>query len=141
MPTCPNCGSEVSEPLKTWPTVEPKRSGEIVESIVGIYWCAKCKTKFPFMIGKRDLKLIETKELRELHDKIKMMDKVKQELVKKVNQLEQEKMAVEESLVLTRLEDKAENLRVEVSLLKEVKGEIESMIKYLEHSNSPKTSE
>ncbi|MCP8320076.1 MAG: hypothetical protein H3Z52_03910 [archaeon] len=141
MPTCPTCNSKVSEPLKTWSTVEPRESGEIVESTVGIYWCAKCKTKFPFVIGKRDLKLIETSKLNELHHKIKMMEEVKQKLEKRVDQLEQEKVAVEESLVLTRFEDKFENLRVEVSLLKEVKREIEDMIKYLEHSNSLKSSE
>ncbi|MCP8308971.1 MAG: hypothetical protein H3Z54_09810 [archaeon] len=141
MPICPNCHSEVSEPLKTWLTVEPKNGWEIVESTVGIYWCAKCKTKFPFMVGKQDLKLIETNKLEELHDKIKMMDKAEKELAKKVDQLEQEKMVVEENLMLTRLEDKAENLKVEVSLLKEVKREIEGMIKYLEHTPSLKTSE
>jgi len=141
MPTCPTCRSKVSEPLKTWPTVEPKKNGEIVESIVGIYWCDKCNTKFPFVVGKRDLKLIETNELEELHNKIKMMDKVKQELTKKVDQLEQEKMVVKESFVLTKLEDRVEHLKVEVSLLREVKREIEDMIKYLEHSHSLKTSE
>lgn len=141
MPTCPNCHSKVSEPLRTWPTVEPKKSWEIVESTVGIYWCTKCNTKFPFVVGKRDLKLIETNQLEELHDKIKAMDKVKQELEKKVDQLEQEKTVVKESLVLTRLEDRVENLKVEVSLLREVKREIEGMIKYLEHASSLKTSE
>ena len=141
MPICPNCSSKVSEPLRTWPTVEPKENGEILESTVGIYWCTKCKTKFPFVIGKRDLKLIESSELEELHHKIKMMDKVKQELARRVDQLEQEKMAVEESLVLTRLDDKAEKLKVEISLLREVKREIEDVIKYLEQSYSLKSSE
>ncbi len=88
------------------------------------------------MVGKRDLKLIENRELQELHEKIKMMDKVKQELTKKIDQLEKEKTVVEGNLLLTRLEDRAENLKVEVSLLREVKREIEDMIDYLEHTPS-----
>ncbi|NWG10013.1 MAG: hypothetical protein HXX80_06915 [Nitrososphaerales archaeon] len=134
MPTCPSCRSKVSEPLKTWPIVEPKKSGEIVESTVGIYRCTKCKAKFPFVVGKQGLRLIESNKLEELHDTIKKMSKVKQDLTEKVDQLEQEKMVAEESLVLTRLEGKAENLKVEVSLLREVKRELEGMIKYLEHA-------
>ncbi len=87
------------------------------------------------MLGKRDLKLIENRELQELHEKIKMMDKVEQELTKKIDQLEKEKTVVEGNLLLTRLEDRFENLKVEVSLLKEVKREIEDMINYLEHTS------
>jgi hypothetical protein len=138
MPTCPNCRSKVSEPLKTFPIVEPKKDGEITESTVGIYWCSKCNEKFPFVVGKKDLKLIETEKLEELHDKIEKMDKVSQELVKKVDLLEQEKTVAGESLVLAKLEGRAENLKVEVSLLKEVKRELEGMIKYLEYATSPK---
>jgi len=137
MPTCPNCRSKVTEPLKTFPVVEPKKDGEITECTVGIYWCSKCNEKFPFVVGKKDLKLIETEKLEELHDKIEEMDKVKQELVKKVDRLEQEKIVAEESLVLAKLEGRAENLKVEVSLLKEVKRELEGMIKYLEQAISP----
>ncbi|MCP8304611.1 MAG: hypothetical protein H3Z50_03955 [archaeon] len=107
---------------------------------VGIYWCTKCNANFPFVVGRRGLKLIETDKLEELHDKIKAVDKVKQELMKKVDRLEQEKAMVEESLVLARLEDRAENLKVEISLLKEVKRELESMIKYLEHAPSLKVA-
>ncbi|MCP8312356.1 MAG: hypothetical protein L6M37_05340 [Candidatus Methylarchaceae archaeon HK02M1] len=138
MPTCPTCRSNVSEPLRTWPIVKAEKNGEIVDCTVGIYWCTKCNIKFPFAVGRQRLKLIETDKLEELHDKIKMVGKVKQELMKKVDQLEQEKAIVEESLILARLEDKAENLKVEISLLKEVKRELESMIKYLDHTPSLK---
>ncbi|MEM3437793.1 MAG: hypothetical protein QXP55_04600 [Nitrososphaerales archaeon] len=134
MPTCPTCHSKVTESIKTWSIVEPGKNGEIIECVVGIYWCTKCKIKFPYVVGKYDLRLIEKKELVELYEKIKMLDKVKQDLVEKVNQLEKEKIMAEGSLFLTKLENKAENLKVEVSLLKEVKREIESMIEYLENT-------
>jgi hypothetical protein len=140
LPTCPTCHSKVTEPLKTWSTVEPGKNGKILECVVGIYWCTNCKTKFPYVVGKRDLKLIENRELQELHEKIMMMDKVKQELTKKIDQLEKEKTVVEGSLLLTRLEDRVENLKVEISLLREVKREIEDMIDYLEHAPYFKTS-
>lgn len=120
------------EPLKTWSTVEPGKNGEILECVVGIYYCIKCKTKFPYVVGKRDLRLIENRELGELHEKIKMLDKIKQDLVERVDQLEKEKMVVERNLLLTKLENKAENLKVEVSLLRELKREIENMVEYLE---------
>ncbi|MEM3382977.1 MAG: hypothetical protein QXL52_00045 [Nitrososphaerales archaeon] len=126
--------------LKTWPIVEPGKNGEIVECVVGIYWCTKCKIKFPYVVGKHDLRLIEKRELVELHEKIKILDKVKQDLAEKVDQLEKEKIMAEGNLMLTKLEDKAENLKVEISLLREVKKEIEDMIDYLEHNLSLKTS-
>lgn len=138
MHTCPTCRSKVSEPFKTFPYVmEPKRDGEITECTVGIYWCTKCNEKFPIVVGKKDLKLIETEKLEELNDKIGTMDKVKQELAEKLEQLEQEKVVAEESLMIAKLEGRAENLKVEVSLLKEVKRELEGMIAYLEYATSP----
>jgi len=84
------------------------------------------------MVGKRGLKLIETNKLEELIDKIKTNEKIRENLSKKVDQLEKEKMKVEENLALTKLENRAENLKVEISLLIEVKKELEGMIKYLE---------
>ncbi|MCP8323034.1 MAG: hypothetical protein L6N96_02495 [Candidatus Methylarchaceae archaeon HK02M2] len=134
MPTCPTCRSKVLEPLKAWPIVEPQKNGEIKDYTVGIYWCTKCNTKFPFVLGKRSLKLIETNTLVELHNKFKTLEKNKQELLQKVENLEQEKRVAEMGLILTRLKDKAENLKVEVSLLKKVKNDLEGMIQFLDNT-------
>ena len=133
MPICPNCHSKVSELLKTWPVVRPKKNGEILDCKVGIYWCDKCNEKFPLIVSKQSLKLIEVKKLKELYDKIKIADKINKEFIEKVDKLEKEKMMIEKSLILTRLENRSEYLLMEISFLKEVKKELMDIIKFLEN--------
>ena len=44
MVKCPNCGAEVSKPIKSWSMKPRRRSGPEIK--ISLYECPKCHTKF-----------------------------------------------------------------------------------------------
>ncbi|MCD6262846.1 hypothetical protein CW700_04365 [Candidatus Bathyarchaeota archaeon] len=51
---CPNCGTEVKEPYKTWQLIAPfpDKKGRITITSMGMYECPKCGKKFRGVVGK-----------------------------------------------------------------------------------------
>ncbi|MEM0313640.1 MAG: chromatin protein Cren7 [Candidatus Bathyarchaeia archaeon] len=54
---CPDCGTEVNEPYKTWELVAPipDKKMRITVTIFGMYECTKCGKKFKGVVGKAKL--------------------------------------------------------------------------------------
>ncbi|WFO76127.1 chromatin protein Cren7 [Desulfurococcaceae archaeon MEX13E-LK6-19] len=52
--TCPRCGTEVEEPVKTWQLVAPipDRKGRITITIMGSFECPKCGHKWRGVVSK-----------------------------------------------------------------------------------------
>jgi len=44
MAKCPNCGTEVEKPVKSWTMKPKKRRGPTI--LIELYECPKCGTKF-----------------------------------------------------------------------------------------------
>ncbi|MCS7128025.1 MAG: chromatin protein Cren7 [Sulfolobales archaeon] len=57
---CPNCGTVVSEPTKTWQLVAPipDRKGRITVTVMGAFECPNCSHKWRDVVSK--LKIGET---------------------------------------------------------------------------------
>ncbi|MGB9854738.1 MAG: chromatin protein Cren7 [Candidatus Bathyarchaeales archaeon] len=54
---CPDCGTEVKDPYKTWEFVAPfpDKKMRITVTIFGMYECSKCGKKFKGVVGKAKL--------------------------------------------------------------------------------------
>ena len=52
--TCPRCGSEVKEPIKTWQLVSPfpDKKGRITITIMGVYQCPTCGYRWRGVVSK-----------------------------------------------------------------------------------------
>lgn len=129
MPSCPKCRARTPPPTKTWSMLgDPNKKGEMQESIVGIYECAKCGTKFPHVFGRQKLMIVKAKEWEKLQKGLT-------EAQTQIAQLEQEKTLLqagmkdlEEKLVITELQAKADVLQKDVTHLREGRKELEEEI-------------
>ena len=57
---CPNCGSEEIEAYKTWELIAPMPSfkkGTLTVTVMGMFECKNCKTKFRGVVAKKDIPL------------------------------------------------------------------------------------
>ncbi len=52
--TCPRCGAEVGEPVKTWQLVSPfpDKKGRITITIMGVYQCPRCGYRWRAVVSK-----------------------------------------------------------------------------------------
>jgi len=51
---CPNCGTEVKEPIKTWQLVAPipDKKGRITVTVMGVFQCPECGYKWRGVVSK-----------------------------------------------------------------------------------------
>lgn len=54
---CPECGTDVEEPYKTWELVAPfpDKKMRVTVTIMGMYQCPECGKKFRAVVGKTKL--------------------------------------------------------------------------------------
>jgi DNA repair exonuclease SbcCD ATPase subunit len=133
LPVCPECGTEVINPIKTWSMVSrPTKKGEQFKFTLGIFTCPRCGKKFRRVIEKeknritlkamiKEIKGIERRlvqRLGDLREKIEKLKSERAELLKKIDRL---KKAGEEKV--NTLEKEVASLREEVEYLKKTLGD------------------
>ena len=135
MSVCPRCGTEVTEPTKTWSMVgRPSKKGERLKLTLGFFICPKCEKRFRNVIGKEkeritlkgmikeikgiNMGLVQT--LGDLREKIEKLKTERSDLLKEIDEL---KRAGEEKA--NTLEEEVASLREEVETLKEMLGDLE----------------
>lgn len=52
--TCPKCGAEVGDPIKTWQLVSPlpDKKGRITITIMGVFECPRCGHRWRGVVSK-----------------------------------------------------------------------------------------
>ena len=130
MVECPECGTEVVSPFKTWSMIgKPSKTGERFKLTLGLFQCPECEKRFRGVLGKEritikwgieEIKSIEMgfmQTLRNLREKIEKLESEKADLMSEIEELRKAG------------EEKASALEKEVTTLKK---EAESLKKLLE---------
>ena len=134
MPSCPNCGSEVSTPAKIFTVIVEPKEGErgLTQRKVGMYTCEKCGTKFPTVVSRQHYLVVAEEQLGQIQTDIKSLKKANQELEKRVQTMDREYEDLQKKLDATKkdaetrvLEAKVEALERHVTYLRKEKGELE----------------
>jgi uncharacterized Zn finger protein (UPF0148 family) len=135
LPVCPECGTEVTNPTKTWVMVDRStKKGERLKLTLGIFTCPRCGKKFRTVIGKekeritlkgitKEIKRIERRliqRLRDLKEKIETLESERAELLKKIERF---KKAGE--VRAYTLEKEVASLREDVECMKETLDDLE----------------
>ncbi len=133
---CPECGTEVASPFKSWSMVgRPSKAGQRFKLTLGLFKCPRCERKFRSVLEKRKIaimsiggvikeikgieeELIQT--LRSLRGKIENLESEKKDLLVEIEKLRK----VGEEKVST-LETEVATLRKEVKSLKKLLGHLE----------------
>ena len=133
MPVCPECGTEVINPIKTWSMVgRPTKKGEQFKLTLGIFTCPLCRKKFRRVIEKKkdritlkgmikEIKGIERRLVQRLGDLREKIEKLKSEKAELLEKIERFKKDGEEKV--NNLEKEVASLREEVEYLKETLGD------------------
>ena len=133
MVECPQCGTEVASPFKTWSMVgRPSKTGERFKLTLGLFNCPRCERSFRAVLGTeritikgiiKEIKGIEEglmQTLRSLREKIEKLESEKADLlgdIEKLRKVGEEKASALETEVAT--------LRKEVESLKKLLGDLE----------------
>ena len=127
MTNCPQCGTNVNTPTKTWSMVgRPSRTGERFKLTLGLFKCPKCQKRFREVVGKE-------KERATLKGMVNEVRGIERRLVHTLGDLKEkiEKLKLERSELLDKIEglkragqEKADTLEKEVASLRE---EVESL--------------
>ncbi len=129
MPVCPECGTEVTNPTKTWSIVgSPTRKGEQYRRKLGMFRCTHCKRKFRSVVRKgkekitlkvivEEIKEIERILLQTLGDLREKIKKLKDERAELLEIIERLKKAGDEKA--KKLEKEIASLREEIEYLKD----------------------
>jgi len=132
---CPRCGTEVTNPTKTWSMVgRPSKTGERFKLTLGLFTCPQCKKNFRKVVGKekervtlkgmvKEIKGIEMRLVQNLGDLREKIEKLKGERAELLDEIEGLKRAGEEKA--STLEKEVASLREEVESLKEMLGDLE----------------
>lgn len=135
MPVCPGCGTEVTNPTKTWSMVgRPSKTGERFKLTLGIFTCPRCERRFRTVVGKektrvtlkgmiKEIKGIERGLVQTLGDLREKIEKLKGERAELLEEIERLKKAGEKKA--SALEKEIASLREEVEYLKETLGDLE----------------
>ena len=133
MPVCPECGTDVINPIKTWSMVgRPTKKGEQFRLKLGIFPCSRCGKKFRRVIEKekdritlkgmiKEIKGIERGLVQRLGDLREKIEKLKSEKAELLEKIERFKKDGEEKV--NNLEKEVASLREEVEYLKETLGD------------------
>ncbi len=135
MPVCPGCGTEVTNPTKTWSMVgRPSKTGERFKLTLGIFMCPQCERRFRTVVGKEkervtlkgmieEIKGIERGLMQTLGDLREKIEKLKSERAELLDEIERLKKAGEKKA--SALEKEIASLREEAESLKELLSDLE----------------
>lgn len=133
MSVCPECGTEITAPTKTWSMVgRPSKTGERFKLTLGIFMCPQCERRFRIVIGKErvtikgmieGIKGIERGLAQTLGDLREKIDKLKAERTELLDEIEKLKIAGE--MRADTLEKEIASLREEIESLKEMLSDLE----------------
>lgn len=133
MSECPECGSRVYNPTKTWSMIgNPSNNGERFKLTLGIFNCSGCDRKFRAVVKKervtlsgivREIKVIEKGLGQTLIDLRKKIDDLKNERAEVLKEIENLKIVGEKKTEI--LEKEVASLREELIDLKETLEELE----------------
>jgi DNA repair exonuclease SbcCD ATPase subunit len=123
---CPKCGTGIENPSKRWPLLgRANADGTLWKTMIAIYECPNCGTKFRVADEKERVRIINVQRLEELEVSLMEATEKKAELEAKVKSLEEEKSrlleeikTLRERIEIAELEAKARSLEDEVSKLK-----------------------
>jgi len=130
LPVCPVCGTELTNPIKTWSMVgSPTRKGERFKLTLGIFRCPQCRRKFRSVLGKEKVRItlkgmvkeirgIERRLMQILGDLREKIEKLKDERAELLEKIERLKKAGEEKI--NKLEKEIASLREEIENTKEM---------------------
>jgi predicted RNase H-like nuclease (RuvC/YqgF family) len=134
LPSCPNCGTAVATPAKTFTVIVEPKEGErgLTQRKVGMYTCDKCGTKFPTVMSRQHYLVVAEEQLSKIQTDVKNLKKTNHDLEKRIEAMDKEyaelQMAVERSKKDTEtriLEAKVDALEKHVAYLRKEKGELE----------------
>ena len=134
MPSCPNCGTAIAAPTKTFTVIVEPKEGErgLTQRKVGMYTCDKCGTKFPTVISRQHYLVVAEEQLGKIQTDIKNLKKMNQDLEKRIEAMDKEyadlQRAVERGKKESEtkiLEAKIEALEKHIAYLRKEKGELE----------------
>jgi predicted RNase H-like nuclease (RuvC/YqgF family) len=134
LPSCPNCGTAVATPAKTFTVIVEPKEGErgLTQRKVGMYTCDKCGTKFPTVMSRQHYLVVAEEQLSKIQADVKNLKKTNHDLEKRIEAMDKEyaelQMAVERSKKDTEtriLEAKVDALEKHVAYLRKEKGELE----------------
>ena len=130
MSVCPGCGTEVTNPTKTWSMVgRPSKNGERFKLTLGLFTCPQCERRFRKVVGKErekvtlkvmieEIKGVERGLVQTLGDVREKIEKLKSERSDLLFEIEKLKRAGEEKA--STLEKEILSLREEIESLKEI---------------------
>ena len=133
MTECPQCGTKVYTPTKTWSMAgKPSRTGERFKLTLGLFTCPNCEKRFREVVGKEkervtlkgmvtEIKGIERRLVHTLGDLKDKIEKLKLQRSELLDEIEGLKRAGEEKA--DTLEKEVASLREEVETLKEMLGD------------------
>ncbi len=134
MPSCPNCGTAVATPTKTFTVIVEPKEGErgLTQRKVGMYTCDKCGAKFPTVMSRQHYLVVAEEQLSKIQTDVKNLKKTNHDLEKRIEAMDKEytelQRAVERSEKDTEtriLEAKVDALDRHVAYLRKEKGELE----------------
>lgn len=141
MVKCPKCGSEVDNPIKTWPILLKGmlKKGEESKAVMGIFECLNCKTRFRSTWGA-EAQTKETISIKNMVERIKgiqgeLMQTLKN-LREKIKALETERanLMVEIEKLKKAAESRVNALESEVNMLREELKSLRDLLGYTEEA-------
>jgi predicted RNase H-like nuclease (RuvC/YqgF family) len=138
LPSCPNCGTAISNPAKVFTVIVEPKEGErgLTQRKVGMYECEKCGTKFPTVVSRQHYLVVAEEQLGQIQADIKNLKKSNQDLEKRVQLMDREYTELQKRLDRNKkdaetrvLEAKLEALQKHVAYLRKEKGELEEKAK------------
>ena len=135
MPSCPRCGNETNEQIKTWSMIgKPYNVDEKINLKLGFFVCSNCEKRFfsavkkegtkrDFISAVKDIRGVEKELSSMLGDLKEKIENLKTERAELLEQIEELKRIGETKA--TSLEDEIASLREEVESLKELLDENE----------------
>jgi peptidoglycan hydrolase CwlO-like protein len=134
LPTCPNCGTAVATPSKTFTVIVEPKEGErgLTQRKVGMYTCGKCGTKFPTVMSRQHYLVVAEEQLTKIQTDVKNLKKTNQDLEKRIEGMDKEYAELRRGVDQSKkdsesrvLEAKVDALEKHVAYLRKEKGELE----------------
>ncbi len=134
MPSCPNCGTAVATPAKTFTVIVEPKEGErgLTQRKVGMYTCEKCGTKFPTVMSRQHYLVVAEEQLSKIQTDVKNLKKTNQDLERRIETMDKEHAELQRAVDRSKkdnesriLEAKVDALERHVAYLRKEKGELE----------------
>jgi len=134
LPSCPNCGTAVATPAKTFTVIVEPKEGErgLTQRKVGMYTCEKCGTKFPTVMSRQHYLVVAEEQLSKIQTDVKNLKKTNQDLERRIETMDKEHAELQRAVDRSKkdnesriLEAKVDALERHVAYLRKEKGELE----------------